>query len=84
MWLLILIVFAIVLGGVLALLGAGIFGILAVPIALLVAGGILAAVMTRRGKASPQLVRAPREPTGTPRGTSGDAETANERVGQES
>ena len=81
MWLLILIVFAVVVGAVIGIVGGGMFGIIGIPLGLLLAAGIVA-WMIARGRDAPQVVSAPPEPTGVPRSASADAETSNERVGQ--
>jgi hypothetical protein len=80
MWLLIIVAVAIVFGAVSAFVGGGIFTIVAVPIGLIVAA-LIVGNFIRRGDEAPQVVEK-KEPTGTPRASTGDAETANERVGQ--
>jgi hypothetical protein len=76
-WLLLIALLLVVVGGVFA---GGIFTIIGVPLGLILAG-ILIMNYVRRGEEAPQLVEK-REPTGAPRTAKGDAETANERVGQ--
>jgi hypothetical protein len=77
-WLLAVLLLLVVVGGVFA---GGIFTIIGVPLGLVLAG-VLVLTYIRRGDEAPQVVER-REPTGVPRKASNDAETANERVGQE-
>jgi len=51
-------------------------------IIFVVVAGILAAVLLAGRARDTRVTRADTEPTGTPRASSGSAETANERVGQ--
>jgi hypothetical protein len=76
-WLIAIVLLLVLVGGVFA---GGIFTIIGVPLGLVLAG-VLVLGYIRRGDEAPQLVQQ-REPTGTTRTASGDAETANERVGQ--
>jgi hypothetical protein len=80
MWLLIIVAVAILFGAISAVVGGGIFTIVAVPIGLILAA-FLVGNFIRRGEEAPQVVEK-REPTGRPRAATGGAETANERVGQ--
>jgi hypothetical protein len=75
-----LIVLAVVLS-VGALLLFSIWGLPVVLLTILVIGGYL--LIARRGDSSVGTIeRAKHEPTGVPRKARGDADTANERVGQ--
>ena len=79
MWLFIPLAVGIAFGLLLSFLGGGIFTIVGVPIAFVLAALVLN-FYAKRGD-TPQVIDTP-EPTGTPRSGSGSAETANERVGQ--
>jgi hypothetical protein len=83
MWLLILIVAALIFGGVLSVLGGGIRLDHRRPGSFLAAAVLVAWFIRHRSDTdAPQVVPPPREPTGTPRSASGTADTANKRVGQ--
>ena len=80
MWIAIVIAIVIVFAGIGALVGGGLFTLIGLPIAAIIAAFFVASFL-RRGSDGPQLV-SKTEPTGVPRSSSAGAETANERVGQ--
>jgi hypothetical protein len=76
-----------IIAGLLAILGIlSLFLVAWIGIPLLLAAAALVVIhVVAARKADPQswtVERTPNEPTGTPRSSSGGAETANERVGQ--